>query len=79
MAASGAAGDWREATRQEARSVLEESDADLAVVGLVKEPGESLSLWFVPRLGEGTLTRGDEPYEPAQATLGPDNAGSNQW
>ena len=59
--------------------MLEESDADLAVVGLVKEPGESLSLWFVPRLGEGTLTRGDEPYELAQATLGPDNAGSNQW
>ena len=33
MAASGAAGDWREVTRQEARSVLEDSDADLAVVG----------------------------------------------
>ena len=72
VAAFGAAGDWRDAMRQEARSVLEESDADLAVVGLVKEPGEALSLWFVPRLGEGTLTRGDQPYELAQATLGPD-------
>ena len=26
----------------------------------------------MPRLGEGTLTRGDQPYELAQATLGPD-------
>ena len=72
VAASGAADDWREAMKREARSVLEDWDADLAIVGLVKEPGEALSLWFVPRLGEGTLTRGDQPYELAQATLGPD-------
>ena len=30
----------------------EDWDADLAIVGLVKEPGEALSLWFVPRLAK---------------------------
>ena len=72
VTASGAADEWREAMRTEARSELEEWNADLAVVGLVKQPGEALSLWFVPRSGEGTLGRGDEPYELDQATLGPD-------
>ena len=72
VAASGAADDWREAMQREARSVLERWDADLAVVGLVKQPGEALSLWFVPRSGQGTLTRGDEPYELDNAALGQD-------
>ncbi len=72
VAASGAAGDWREAMQTEARLVLEDSNADLAVVGLVREPGKALSLWFVPRWGEGTLSRGDEPYELDNAALGPD-------
>ena len=54
----GAADDWREAMQQEARSVLENWNADLAVVGVVKQSGEALSLWFVPRSGEGTLSRG---------------------
>ena len=72
VAASGAADGWREAMQNEARSVLNEWNADLAVVGLVKRPGEALSLWFVPRSGEGSLGRGDEPYELENATLGPD-------
>ena len=72
VTASGAADDWREVMQREARSVLEGWDADLAVVGLVKQPGEALGVWFVPRSGEGTLTRGDEPYELDNATLGPD-------
>ena len=72
VAASGAANDWREAMQKEARSVLEDWNADLAVVGLVKKPGEALSLWFVPRAGEGTLSRGDQPYELDKATLGRD-------
>ena len=61
--ASGAGEDWRKEMRQRARVVIEDWNADLAVVGLVKEPGEVLSLWFVPRSGEGTLGRGDRPYK----------------
>ena len=70
--ASGAADDWRPAMQRNARKVLEHWQADLAVVGLVKESGKALSLWFVPRAGDGTLARGDQPYELDQATLGPD-------
>ena len=59
--------------RKEARAVLEDCDADLAVVGLVKQSGEALSLWFVPAYGgEGSLGRGDRPYELDNATLGQD-------
>ena len=72
VAGSGAADAWREAMRKDAHSVLVDWDADLAVVGLVKQHGEALSLWFVPRLGEGTLSRGDHTYELARATLGRD-------
>ena len=61
--ASGAADEWRPAMRKGARKVLDEWNADLAVVGLVKESGEALSLWFVPREGDGTLHRADQPYE----------------
>ena len=72
VAASGASDNWREAMQRDARSELKHWHADLAVVGLVKQPGEALSLWFVPRSGDGTLSRGDEPYELDKATLGPD-------
>ena len=72
VAASGAADDWRETMQKEARVVLEDWDADLALVGLAKKPGEALSLWFVPRSGMGTLTRGDQPYDLDNATLGLD-------
>ena len=72
VTASGAAVDWREAMQRDARSVLDDWNADLAVVGLVKQSGEALSLWFVPRSGEGSLGRGDNPYELDRATLGPD-------
>ncbi len=70
--ASGAADDWRPPMQRNARKVLERWQADLAVVGLVKESGKALSLWFVPRSGDGTLARGDQPYELDKATLGPD-------
>ena len=73
VAASGAADDWREAMREDTRALLEDWHADVAVVGLVKQPGEAFSLWFVPAFGgEGTLSRGDTPYELDNATLGPD-------
>ena len=58
--------------QKEARAVLEEWDADLAIVGLVKQPAKALSLWIVPRLGEGTLRRGDQPYVFEDATIGRD-------
>ena len=72
VSASGAADDWRPAMRKGALAVLEMWNADLAVVGSVKDPGKALSLWFVPREGDGTLTRENKPYESNKATLGPD-------
>ena len=62
VSASGAADDWRPAMREGAIAVLERWNADLAVVGAVKDPGRALSLWFVPGEGDGTLSRGDQPY-----------------
>ena len=58
--------------QENAQAVLEDWNADLAVVGLVKKSKDVLSLWFVPRLGDGTLRRGDQPYELDKATLGSD-------
>ena len=72
VAKLAARSEWLAAMREQARSVLEESDADLAVVGVVKQPGRALNLWIVPRSGEGTLSRGDQPYVFEHATLGPD-------
>ena len=72
VSARGAADDWRPAIRSGALTVLQAWNADVAVVGSVKDPGKALSLWFVPRSGEGTLTRGDKPYELNKATLGSD-------
>ena len=76
--ASGATDDWLPAMQSGARNLLEQWHADLAVVGLVKKPGEALSLWFVPLSGDGTLMRGDQPYELDKATLGPDFHGDLQ-
>ena len=68
-APAGAADDWRPAIRKSAHAVLKEWNADVAVVGSVKDPGKALSLWFVPREGDGTLLRGDLPYELVNVTL----------
>ena len=70
--ASGAADDWQSAMQGGAAEVLEAWDADLAIVGLVKQSQQVLSLWFVPRSGEGTLGRGDRPYKLEDVTLGED-------
>ena len=68
--ASGAANEWRPAIRKGARKVLDKWNADLAVFGLVKESGKALSLWFVPREGDGTLRRrADKPYALENVTL----------
>ena len=72
VASCGAANDWRQGMRSGARSALEDWNGDLAIVGLVKRPGEVLSLWLVPRQGEGTLGRGDQPYTLEDVTLGDD-------
>ena len=69
VSASGAADDWRPTMRKGALAVLETWNADLAVVGLVKDPGKALSLWFVPREGDGTLRRVNLPYELVNVTL----------
>ena len=70
--ASGAADDWQLTMQKNATTELEKWNADLAVVGVVKKSGEVLSLWFVPRLGDGTLSRGDQPYKLEDVTLGKD-------
>ena len=67
--ASGAADEWLPTMRKGARTVLDEWNADLAVVGSVKESGKALNLWFVPREGDGTLRRADRPYELKNVTL----------
>ena len=72
VTASGAGDDWHPAMENSARAVLEDWNADLAIVGLVKRSREALSLWFVPRLGENTLDRGDWPYKLENVTLGDD-------
>ena len=69
VSALGAADDWRPAIRKGALAVLETWNADVAVVGSVKDPGKALNLWFVPREGDGTLRRGDLPYELVNVTL----------
>ncbi len=68
-APAGAADDWRPAIRKSAHAVLKKWNADVAVVGSVKDPGKALNLWFVPREGDGTLRRGDLPYELVNVTL----------
>ena len=72
ITASGAADEWRPIMQRSALAVLEEWNADLAIVGTVKRPGEVLGLWFVPREGNGTLSRADRPYILEEATLGAD-------
>ena len=69
VAASGAADYWRPAMREDAREVLDKWNADLAIIGLVKESRRALNLWFVPREGDGTLPRADKPYELKNVTL----------
>ena len=72
VTSSGAFDEWAQEMQSVAMSVLEDWNADLAVVGLVKKPGEVLSLWLVPRSGGGTLPRGDRPYILEDVTLGAD-------
>lgn len=72
IAAFGAADEWLPSMRENADELMEDWNADLVIAGRVKKPGEILSLWMVPRLGEGTLDRGDQPYSLEDVTLGED-------
>ena len=72
VAASGARDEWRPAMQKSALPVLRDWNGDLAILGLVKKSGQALSLWFVPRSGEGTLGRGDQAYQLEDVTLGVD-------
>ena len=72
VSATGAADEWRRAMKDSARAILDEWNADLAIVGLVKQSDAVLSLWFVPRCSEDTLHRGDQPYTFENVTLGAD-------
>ena len=73
VAAPGAEDEWRPAMQKRTRTVLKDWNGDLAVVGLVKMSGQALSLWFVPRSGQGTLGRGDQQtYQLEDVTLGAD-------
>ena len=72
VAASGAADEWRPAMQEEALEVLKDWHADLLIAGRVKKSGDVLSLWFIPRWGEGTLNRQEGPYRLEDITLGGD-------
>ena len=72
VSAPGARDEWHPSMQRQARAELDYWNADLAIVGVVKKPGEVLNLWFVPRLGSGTLSRGDHPYVLEDVTLGSD-------
>ena len=72
VTAAGAGDEWQPAMERSALAVLKAWNADVALVGTVRKPGEALSLWFVPRLGEGTLERADQPYKLDDVTLGTD-------
>ena len=62
VTAAGAADNWRPDMRKGTCKTLDDHEADLAIVGLVKESRKVLNLWFVSREGDGTLPRGDKPY-----------------
>ena len=72
IAASGAADEWRPAMQRDSLAELERWNADVAIVGTVKQSGKALALWFVPRQGAGTLRRADQHYTLHMATLGAD-------
>ena len=71
--ASGAADAWRPGMRKNASTVLASWKAELVIAGVVRKSGGVLSLWFIPREGDGTLGRGDgQPYTLEDVTLGQD-------
>ena len=75
VAGFGASSDCRRTIQQSVQEVLENRNADLAIVGRVKEPRSSLSLWFVPRSDEDRVENRiprNQPYKLERVTLGAD-------
>ena len=70
--AAGAADEWCPAMKDSARAILDNRNADLAIVGLVKQSDAVLSLWFVPRRFDDTLHRGNQPHTLKNVTIGAD-------
>ena len=71
--AFGTADNWEKEMRESTDAVLDAWNADLAVVGTVRKTKEVLNLWFVPRVGNGTLNRGHrQPYILKNVTLDED-------
>ena len=63
-------GEWSKSMKERALVVREDWNADLAIVGRVKQSRRVLSLWFVPRSGGGTLGRAErQPYVLEAVTL----------
>ena len=62
--AEGAADKWRPLMQRKAREVLKGWQGDVAIVGQVDK--EALSLWFVPRAGEGELGLGNDLHYPLE-------------
>ena len=69
VTARGAGETWRSTMREKTSKILQTWHGDLAIVGLVKVPQRAITLWYIPRVGDDNLTRGDSPYELKEATL----------
>ena len=54
--AHGAGDSWEPAMRERARAILDTWEADVAIVGTLNLD-ESVTLWFMPTVGNGTLER----------------------
>ena len=71
--AFGTADNWEKEMRESTDAVLGAWNADLAVIGTVQQTKEVLNLWFVPRVGNGTLDRGHrQPYKLKNVALDED-------
>ncbi len=56
--------------RKGARTALDNWNADVAIVGSVKKPGETLSLWFVPRTADETVDHRNPTYHLNDVMIG---------
>ena len=61
VSASGAADKRRTEMRECIRKILDKRKADLAIFGSVNISRKALSLWLIPREGDGTLCQRYEP------------------
>ena len=71
VSASGARDSWEPTMRGDAREILDDFRADLAIVGRVNSES-SVNLWFVPAVGDDTLEE-REPYRLTNFATLPEN------